>query len=287
MSATTSASLSFTPRPSPRGPSRRSGGVEAPRPGRRGGLQGCHAKSSPSAESLKNKETKARRKQEEYDEVEATWREGGGLLDGADEESVVRTVRGTVQVAKHYDLLIEQQVFNLAKYGEGEVLPDTHKDPVWVAQRLCMLQKLTNVPPQYVPDMVEQSGAGVLALTPASVLRSMLAVKDLVPNGDASHMVRVEPDLLLVDTTHLAYSGGDVMRTLREMPLPEPCVRLLVTEEPGLLLGKGGLVRTEQLREQALEHRDNLKAICEGVPDDGWLDVRSQRWFTNFFCGYY
>ena len=36
---------------------------------------------------------------------------------------MVRTVRGTVQVARHYEQLIEQQVFNLAKYGEGEVLP--------------------------------------------------------------------------------------------------------------------------------------------------------------------
>lgn len=279
------APLSIAPRTSSRGLPRRSG-VGAPRR-RRGDLGRNDAKSSPSESSLNNKEKKVRRRREEADAVEAAWREGGGLLDGADEESVVRTVRGTVQVARHYEQLIEQQVFNLAKYGEGEVLPETHKDPVWVAQRLCMLQKLTNVPPQHVPDMVGQSGAGVLSLTPASVLRSMLAVKDLVPNGDASHMVRVEPDLLLTDTTHLAYSGGDVMRTLREMPMPEPCVRLLVTEEPGLLLGKGGLVRMEQVRDQVEEHRENLRAICEGVPDDGWLDVRAQRWFTNFFCGYY
>lgn len=33
--------------------------------------------------------------------VEAAWREGGAL-EGATQEAVVRTVRGTIQVARHY-----------------------------------------------------------------------------------------------------------------------------------------------------------------------------------------
>ena len=77
------------------------------------------------------------------------------------------------------------------------------------------------------------------------------------------------------------------MQTLRGMDIPEPCVRLLLAEEPGLMLGKGGLVRLDQIREQAETHAENLRSICDGVRDDEPLDVNAQRWFTNFFCGYY
>ena len=218
--------------------------------------------------------------------VEAAWRDGGGLLEGATEESVVRTVRGTMAVARHYEALIDQQKFNFGKYGEGVILPDTHADAAWVAGRLCVVCRMTGVSPQDVPGMVEASGVGVLELEATAAMRAMLALKTLLPNADASHMVRVEPDLLLADAAHLTYSGADVMNTLRAI-LPEPCVRLLLQEEPGLLLGKGGVVRMEQVREQAEEHKDNIEAICRNVPDDGWLDVNAQRWFTNFFCGYY
>ena len=147
---------------------------------------------------------------------------------------------------------------------------------------------MTGVSPEYLPTMVETGGAGILDLEATAAMRVMLALKDLLPNADASHMVRVEPDLLLVeDAASLTYGGADAMSTLRAIPMPEPCVRLLLQEEPGLLLGKGGLVRLEQVREQTEEYRANIDAICLGVPDDGWLDVNSQRWFTNFFCGYY
>lgn len=223
-----------------------------------------------------------------HDAVEEAWRAGGGLLEGATEESVVRTVRGTIQVARHYAALIEQQKFNFGKYGEGPVLPDTHADPLWVAGRLCVVSRVTGVPPQHLPAMVESGGAGVLELEATAAMRVMLALKDLLPNADASHMVRVEPDLLLVDDpARLMHGGADAMTTLRAIPMPEPCVRLLLQEEPGLMLGKGGLVRLEQVRDQTEEYRANVEAICRGVPDDGWLDVDSQRWFTNFFCGYY
>jgi hypothetical protein len=83
------------------------------------------------------------------------------------------------------------------------------------------------------------------------VIRSALYAAELLPNADASHMVRVDPDLLLVpDAAQITYGGADAMCTLRAIPMPEPCVRLLLQEEPGLLLGKGGLVRLEQVREQ-------------------------------------
>jgi hypothetical protein len=106
-----------------------------------------------------------------------------------------------------------------------------------------------------------------------------------------SHMVRVEADLLVVgskDLDTIKYGGSSVMTTLREITaMPEPCVRLLVYEEPGLLLGKGGVLRMEQIRETAEEHKENLKATCVNVKDEEWLDVNAQRWFTNVFCGYY
>lgn len=219
-------------------------------------------------------------------DVEAIWRDGGAL-EGATAEAVERTVRGTIAVSRHYEKLIEQQKFNRGKYGEGDVLSDDHADPAWVAARLCLVGRMTGVPSEDVPGMVELSGAGILSLTASSAMRALMAIKDLIPNADASHMVRTEPDLLLADIEIIAHGGRDVMERLRGMDMPEPCVRLLVSEEPGLILGKGGLARLDQVRDQVETHAANLRAICEGVADDEWLDVNSQRWFTNFFCGYY
>jgi len=34
-------------------------------------------------------------------------------------------------VARHYIALIEQQKYNLAKYGEGVVCPESFADPLW------------------------------------------------------------------------------------------------------------------------------------------------------------
>ena len=172
-------------------------------------------------------------------DVEAIWRDGGAL-EGATAEAVERTVRGTIAVSRHYEKLIEQQKFNRGKYGEGDVLSDDHADPAWVAARLCLVGRMTGVPSEDVPGMVELSGAGILSLTASSAMRALMAIKDLIPNADASHMVRTEPDLLLADIEIIAHGGRDVMETLRGMDMPEPCVRLLVSEEPGLILGKGG-----------------------------------------------
>ena len=234
------------------------------------------------------KMSKERKRELLREAVEAAWRDGGALDEGATEEQTLQTVRGTIQVARHYADLIEQQKFNLGKYGEGAVLPDVMADPLWVASRLGVISRVTGVSPEHLPAMVDVSGAGILELEATAAMRVMLALKDFLPNADASHMVRVEPDLLLVnDVDTIAYGGASVLSTLRDIPMPEPCCRLLLQEEPGLLLGKGGTVRLEQVREQTEEYRANIDAICEGVPDDGWLDVNSQRWFTNFFCGYY
>lgn len=171
-------------------------------------------------------ETKEARRARLNEEVERAWRDGGAL-EGATEDIVVRTVRGTVQVARHYAALIDQQKFNYGKYGEGEVLPDTHMDARWIAGRLCVVSRVTGVGSENVSTMVEVSGVGILELEAAAAMRVMLALKALIPNADASHMVRVEPDLLLVDdVARLAYGGADTMRTLRAMSMPEPCVRL-------------------------------------------------------------
>ncbi len=227
--------------------------------------------------------------------VELVFRENG-CFHGSSDESVAKTVRGTIAVAKHYEHLIEQQKFNYGKYGpQGDgsavVFPDDFFDPAWVAGQLSMISKMTGVPCELVPGMVQVAGAGVLELTAGSIMKTMFELKFLVPNADLSHMVRVEPDLLVVgskDLDTIKYGGTSVMTTLREITaMPEPCVRLLVYEEPGLLLGKGGVLRMEQIRETAEEHKENLKATCVNVKDEEWLDVNAQRWFTNVFCGYY
>ena len=58
------------------------------------------------------------------------WQQEGGL-NGATEDAMVRTVRGTMGVARHYIALIEQQKFNFGKYGEGVVCPESFADPLW------------------------------------------------------------------------------------------------------------------------------------------------------------
>lgn len=230
---------------------------------------------------------RARAQKTTYAAVERAWRDGGAL-DGANDDAVERTVRRTLQLAKHFERLRFQQEVALGKYGEGVVLPASHSDPIWLASRLRVLSRLTRVAPEELPAMVEIVGADLLALSPAKVMRVVVALKDLLPIADASSMIAAEPELLVVaDERVILYSGMDAMQTLRGMDIPEPCVRLLLAEEPGLMLGKGGLVRLDQIREQAETHAENLRSICDGVRDDEPLDVNAQRWFTNFFCGYY
>jgi hypothetical protein len=197
-------------------------------------------------------------------------------------------VRRTLQLAKHFERLRFQQEVSRGKYGEGVVLPASHSDPIWLASRLRVLSRLTRVAPEELPAMVEIVGAELLNVSPAKVMRVVVALKDLLPVADASNVIASAPELLVVaDERVILYSGTDAMQTLRGMGIPEPCVRLLLAEEPGLMLGKGGLVRLDQIREQAETHAENLKSICDGVRDDEPLAVNAQRWFTNFFCGYY
>ena len=221
--------------------------------------------------------------------VESAWREGGAMSSYS-KDDVHRAVLGTIAVARHYERLIEQQKYTFAKYGEGAVLPDDHGDPVWVASRLRMVSVMTGVEPRAVPDMVQAGGAGILSLSANSIMRTVLELKALVPNGDVAHAIALEPDVLLVgarDAMTVRRGGRDAMAFLRAIPMPEPCVRLLICEEPGLILGKGGIERLEQIRETADEHGENMRATCAALDDDGWLDVNAQRWFTNVFCGYY
>ena len=229
-------------------------------------------------------------KEKTREAVESAWRKGG-CLDGCSKESVGKTVRGTIAVARHYKNLIEQQKFNFGKYGTGNVFPDDFFCPEWVAGQLTMISKMTGVRAEDTCEMVQVAGASVLELTASSIMRTMFELKKLIPNADSSHMVRIEPDLLIVGSTDLEsikFGGASTMATLRQIPeMPEPCVRLLVYEEPGLLLGKGGVLRLEQIRETAEEHSENLAATCVDLSDEEWLDVNAQRWFTNVFCGYY
>ena len=221
--------------------------------------------------------------------VESAWREGG-TMSSYPKDDVYRTVLDTIAVARHYERLIEQQKYTFAKHGEGDVLPDDHGDPVWVASKMRMVSVMTGVEPRSVPDMVRAGGAGILRLSANSIMRTVLELKALVPNGDVAHVVALEPDLLVVgarDAASIRYGGRDAMGYLRAIPLPEPCVRLLICEEPGLILGKGGIERLAQISETADEHAENVRATCAGLDDDDWLDVNAQRWFTNVFCGYY
>ena len=115
--------------------------------------------------------SKERKRELLREAVEAAWRDGGALDQGATEEQVVQTVRGTIQVARHYADLIEQQKFNFGKYGEGVVLPDVMADPLWVAGRLCVVSRVTGVNSEHLPSMVEVSGAGILELQATAAMR--------------------------------------------------------------------------------------------------------------------
>ena len=83
--------------------------------------------SGKSRSNSKEKRDKIKKRELLNSDVEAAWRDGGALLEGATQEAVTRTVRGTIQVARHYATLIEQQKFNFGKYGKGKEVPSrTH-----------------------------------------------------------------------------------------------------------------------------------------------------------------
>ena len=251
--------------------------------------QGAFADARSASKNDVDAATLEERREKTRDAVEAAWREGE-VLDKKTADCVIRTVRGTIAVARHYERVIDQQRFHFGKYGCVEDFPDVFADPTWVASRLRMVHKMTGIEPESVPEMVQMRGAGVLSLTAKSIMKTVLELKKLVPNADVAHMCEIDPDLLVVgdrDLPSFATGGSRVLNALRDIPMPEPCVRLLIQEEPGLLLGKGGVTRLDQIRETADEHRENLTACCESAEDDGWLDVDAQRWFTNVFCGSY
>jgi hypothetical protein len=58
----------------------------------------------------------------------------------------------------------------------------------------------------------------------------------------------------------------------------------LIQEEPGLLLGDGGVERLEQIRDAVDQFDLSLLKFSE---NGQFLDVDSERWFVNNFVNFY
>ena len=123
----------------------------------------------------------------------------------------------------------------------------------------------------------------LLKLPASHLTRVMLVLRETNPRVDAAHMVALEPALLLLPPDELALVAADALEALR-LIFPEPCVALLIQEEPALLLSRGGIARLDVLRETAEAQAPNLAQLQ--LTRDGWLDVDAQRWFVNVFVEY-
>ena len=66
--------------------------------------------------------------------------------------------------------------------------------------------------------------------------------------------------------------------------MPSPCVNYLIQEEPGLILGDGGVERLEQIRDTVDQFDLSLLKFSE---NGQFLDVDSERWFVNNFVNFY
>lgn len=56
----------------------------------------------------------------------------------------------------------------------------------------------------------------------------------------------------------------------------------LIQEEPGLILGDGGFLRLEQIRDASDEYKVSL-SLLKFTESGKFLDVDSERWFINNF----
>ena len=114
-----------------------------------------------------------------------------------------------------------------------------------------------------------------------------MLLRALVPEGDVSHMIAVEPRLLSQRAGDEDFERGarDALEALERRVRWDNVRKFLIEREPGLLLGDGGSRRLDEIGDFASEHEANLSAVA----GDGtsWLDVGGQRFVENFLVRYY
>ena len=119
------------------------------------------------------------------------------------------------------------------------------------------------------------------------VVARLVLLRALVPEGDVSHMIAVEPRLLSQRAGDEDFERGarDALEALERRVRWDNVRKFLIEREPGLLLGDGGSRRLDEIGDFASEHEANLSAVA----GDGtsWLDVGGQRFVENFLVRYY
>jgi len=112
--------------------------------------------------------------------------------------------------------------------------------------------------------------------------KTMISMKRELPFVDVSNLWKYKPEILVEDCDSLLLKIRDLKETLLSFQLPEPCVHYLIQEEPGLILGDGGFLRLEQIRDASDEYKVSL-SLLKFTESGKFLDVDSERWFINNF----
>lgn len=157
------------------------------------------------------------------------------------------------------------------------------EDPERVIHNTC---RLADVFDTNVANVLRAfSVSPFLCFTDATtVAKSILAMKRELPFCDVSNILTYRPELLVCDGEVLSMRIRDTKETLESYGMPSPCVNYLIQEEPGLLLGDGGVERLEQIRDAVDQFDLSLLKFSE---NGQFLDVDSERWFVNNFVNFY
>jgi hypothetical protein len=111
----------------------------------------------------------------------------------------------------------------------------------------------------------------------------MVLLRRLVPRGDLSYMISLEPMLVsdALSDEEIEFRALDAMDALRARVPFDNVAEFMLEQEPSLLLGLDGQMRLNEIRDAAAEHEANLASIA----GDGkaWLGVREQQFVSNFF----
>lgn len=143
------------------------------------------------------------------------------------------------------------------------------------------LAKLTNLDDQTLAAL----GDEVLDARP--LVKRMLLLRTLIRRGDVERMIACEPALVSRKITDedLEYRARDALEAIELRVKWRNVAEFLVECEPGLLLGYGGQMRLDEIRDFAVEHEENLAAIAGDGEE--WLSIPGQRWVSNFAISYY
>lgn len=120
-----------------------------------------------------------------------------------------------------------------------------------------------------------------------AVVRRLLLLRSLVSRGDVESMIRAEPMLLSPDVSDedLEHRARDALEALALRVRWRNVREFLVEREPSLLLGVGGSMRLDEIRDFAVEHESNLDSIAGD--GEAWLSVNGQRFVENFLVRFF